>query len=345
MTQIQRTALVTGGSGFVGSHLIPRLLAEGWQVRAIARSEASRQAVEALGATAHQADLNDPLALERAMAGVDTVFHLAAHFKLWGPRRVFDAINVEGTRHVVTAAARARVRRVVYVSAAAVVMGAPQDMTGAHEGLALHQMGFAPYAASKARAEAVLLAAKGVSTVAIRPPFIWGSDMPALDHMVETVKAGQFQWVGGGRQRLSTCHVDNLCHALILAADRGQGAYFVSDEQDTTLKAFLSRLLAARGVVARDRSVPFGLAWVMAGAMGVVWRALRLRGEPPITRQMLRLIGKDFTLDISKARAELGYRAQITPEAGFAAMGAGPNSGVKASITAATAAMASNGRS
>ncbi|MBX3507134.1 MAG: 3-beta hydroxysteroid dehydrogenase, partial [Parvibaculum sp.] len=157
----------------------------------------------------------------------------------------------------------------------------------------------------------------------IRPPFIWGPDMPALDHMVETVRDGQFQWVAGGGQAMSTCHVDNLCHALILAADRGGdgAAYFVSDDADTTLKTFITRLFASRGVTPKDRSVPFGLAWTMAGIMGTAWRLLRLKGEPPITRQMLRLIGKDFTIDISKARTELGYAPVLTPEDGFSMMG------------------------
>lgn len=321
-----RIALVTGGSGFVGGYLIPRLIAEGWRVRAIGRSAQSLAAVEALGAEPKEADLTDKAALARAMDGVDTVFHVAAHFKLWGPKRVFRAINVGGTRNVIAAAERAGVRRVVYVSAAAVVMGRPEPQMQATEDLPLHRMRFAPYSATKAAAEKIVLAANGrragFTTVAIRPPFIWGPGMPALDHMVETVKAGQFQWVAGGGQAMSTCHVENLCHALILAADRGKGgqAYFVSDDADTTLKTFLSHLLASRGLAPGDRTVAFGLAWTMAGVMGTVWRVFRLRGEPPITRQMLRLIGKDFTLNIERARGELGYAPVVTLEEGFAAM-------------------------
>ena len=69
----------------------------------------------------------------------------------------------------------------------------------------------------------------------------------------------------------------------------------------------IAHLLASRGVTPRDRSVPFGIAWTMAGVMGAAWRIFRRKGEPPITRQMLRLIGKDFTLDIRRARDELGY--------------------------------------
>ena len=321
-----RLALVTGGSGFVGRHLIRRLLSKGWRVRSLARSAEARAGVQALGAEPVTGDLSDRDALTRGMDGVEVVFHVAAHFKLWGPMSQFRRINVEGTRNVVEAAERAGVRRIVYVSAAAVVMGRPEPMRGVTEDKAMHKMPFAPYATSKAEAEEVLLAGNdrrpGFSTVAIRPPFIWGPDMPALDHMVETVRAGQFRWIAGGGQALSTCHVDNLCHALILAADHGSGgqAWFVSDGEDTTLKLFLTRLLNSRGVTPKDRAVPFGIAWMMAGVMGAAWRIVRRKGEPPITRQMLRLIGKDFTLDIRRAREELGYSPVTSPADGMRRM-------------------------
>lgn len=321
-----RLALVTGGSGFVGGHLIRRLLSDGWRVRALGRTDEARAEVQALGAEPVEGDLLDCAALAGAMEGVEVVFHVAAHFKLWGPMSLFRRINVEGTRNVVEAAERGGVRRVVYVSAAAVVMGRPEPMRGVTEGMAVRKMPFAPYATSKAEAEEVLLAANGrragFSTVAIRPPFIWGPDMPALDHMVETVRAGQFQWVAGGKQALSTCHVDNLCQAMILAADRGSGgeAFFVSDGEDTTLKSFLTRLLGSRGVTPKDRAVPFGIAWTMAGVMGAVWWIFRRKGEPPVTRQMLRLIGKDFTIDVSRARDQLGYAPVISTADGMRRM-------------------------
>lgn len=325
-----RLALVTGGSGFVGGHLIRRLLSDGWRVHALARSAEARARLQALGAEPVTGDLSDRAALACAMAGamdgVEVVFHVAAHFRFWGPMSLFRRINVEGTRNVVEAAERAGVRRVVHVSAAAVVMGRPEPLRGVTEDMPLRKMPFAPYATSKAEAEEILLAANGrragFSTVAIRPPFIWGPDMPALDHMVETVRAGQFRWVAGGGQALSTCHVDNLCHALVLAADSGSGgkAFFVSDGEDTTLKSFLTRLLQSRGVTPGDRAVPFALAWAMAGVMGALWRLLRRNGEPPITRQMLRLIGQDFTVDNRRAREELGYAPVISPADGMRRM-------------------------
>lgn len=322
-----RAAFVTGGSGFVGSRLITLLVSRGWQVKALARSAAAVAAVQRAGAIPVSGDLTDAGALRAGMAGCEVAFHVAAHFKLWGPRAVFDRVNVEGTRALLDAAIATRcLRRVVAVSAAAVVMGDPEAMLEAHERLPLQTRAFAPYASSKAEGERLLLAANGrrpdFETIAIRPPFIWGAGMPTLDHMVETVRAGRFQWVGGGGQAMSTCHVDNLCDALLLAADNGRGgeAFFVSDGENGTLKGVISALLATRGVVPKDRAVPFRLAWLMAGLMGAAWRLLGRDGEPPITRQMLRLIGKPFTISIAKAGAELGYRPHVSFAEGIAAM-------------------------
>lgn len=324
------TAFVTGGSGFVGSRLISRLLQTGWTVRALARSPEAIRAVQTLGAVPIPGGLDDRVALRAGLKGCDVAFHVAAHFKFWGPRATFDRVNVEGTRALVDIAAEtSSVRRVVAVSAAGVVMGDPVPMLGVDETTPLQTRAFAPYSSSKADGERVLLAANGrrpgFETLAIRPPFIWGAGMPALAHMVERVQAGRWQWVGSGAQPMSTCHVDNLCDALLLAADRGRGgqAYFVSDGEDGTLKTVLSGLLATRGLVAPDRAAPFLAAWVMAGLIETSWRALRLRGEPPLTRQMLRLVGKPFTIRIDKARRELGYAPQVTWERGIAAMSAG----------------------
>ena len=148
---------------------------------------------------------------------------------------------------------------------------------------------------------------------------IWGAGMPMLDHMVETVRVGRWQWVGGGGQAMSTCHVDNLINALLLAAQKGKGgeAYFVADAEEGTLKGVIGGLLATRNVHAADKSVSFGTAWTMAGIFGAVWRLFHLKGEPPITRQMLRLIGKPFTIRVDKARRELGYVPPVTWEEGI----------------------------
>jgi nucleoside-diphosphate-sugar epimerase len=331
-----RVAFVTGGSGFVGKRLIAQLVAKGWTVRALARTQQAATAIAAAGGLPVRGELNDLAALGAGMAGSDTVFHVAAMFKLWGERKDFDHVNVDGMRALVEVAVASKsVARVVAVSAAAVVMGDPVPMENIDETLPVQERSFAPYSSSKGAAERVLLSASGArpafETIAIRPPMIWGAGMPMLDHMVETVKAGQWQWVGHGKQAMSTCHLDNLVDALLLAADHGRGgeAYFVADAETGTLKSVISGLLATKHVKAADKAVSFGMAWTLAGVMASAWRVFRLKGEPPITRQMLRLIGQPFTVRSDKARRELGYVPRISWKEGLANMARMPAGGQK----------------
>src|SRR5689334_7537644 len=122
----ERRAFVTGGSGFVGRNLIPALTGAGWEVRALARSDAAARAVEGVGAQVVRGDLDDERALRAAMAGCEVVFHSAAKVETWGARADFLRINVEGTQHVLDAARVAGVRRVVHVSTEAVLIGGPR---------------------------------------------------------------------------------------------------------------------------------------------------------------------------------------------------------------------------
>jgi nucleoside-diphosphate-sugar epimerase len=146
--------------------------------------------------------------------------------------------------------------------------------------------------------------------------------MPMLDQMIRSIETKQFRWPGDGQQAMSTCHVDNVCRAAILAAERGTGgsSYFVSDGADGTLRTVVTALLATRNIVPPKASVPFGVGWWMAGCMEAVWRIFRIGGEPPITRQMLRMIGMPFTVNIARARRELGYQPIVTWQSGIVAM-------------------------
>lgn len=322
----QPLCLVTGGSGFVGGKLIERLSASGWHVRALARSEEASRIVLKHGGQPVRGALDDEASLLNAAQGCDAVIHVAALFKLWGSKDEFERANVQGTANLLRAsAASPSVKRFIQVGAAAVVMGDMEPMLKVNESHPRQERDWAPYSASKARSEAMVLGANrpGVfETVVIRPPMIWGAGMPTLEHMIDNVHAGQFRWVGDGSQAMSTAHVDNVCHATTLALAKGRGgeAYFISDGKDSTLRQVLSDFFKTKGVIPSDASVPLPLAWFMATQMEWIWRVFGRKGEPPITRQMLRLIGKPFTVDISKARRELGYTPEVSWEKGIQAM-------------------------
>jgi len=311
-------AYVTGGSGFLGKRLIAALVARRVPVTAMARSDTAAAAVTAAGATPSRGDLSDRDAITAAMRGCDTVFHAAAHVEQHGPLATFMAINVAGTEHALAAARAAGIKRFVHIGTEAVLAdGKPIIRADEQRPIADRPAG--PYPFTKGLAEAAVQAAngEGLETVVVRPRFIWGKgDTSVLPQIVTAVKRGRFGWLGGGRYLTSTCHVDNVVEGTLLAAERGTpGAiYFLTDGAPVEFRDFMTRLLATQGVDAsRVRDVPLWLARVVAAATS--WMK-----HPPVTRTALALVGHEVTVDDSKARRELGYRATTTIEAGLAQM-------------------------
>jgi nucleoside-diphosphate-sugar epimerase len=167
---------LTGGSGFVGQRLIPRLVADGHGVVALARSPESMELVQRAGARAYRGDMTAPLSLQAGLGGADIVVNLAAHLQMWGDYSAFRAVNVDGVRNLLEAMRASEVRRLVHVSAAAVVMDRPVAMLGVDERAPLRFPKFAPYIRSKAEAE-VLIREQGdsLSVAVLRPPFYLGA--------------------------------------------------------------------------------------------------------------------------------------------------------------------------
>ena len=151
----------------------------------------------------------------------------------------------------------------------------------------------------------------GFETVVIRPRFVWGAgDTTLLPSMVEMVKSGRFAWIGGGTQLTDVTHVENVIEGLQLGAREGRGgeAYFVTDGEPVVFRDFVSALLDTQGVKAPGRSIPTWVAGPVAAACEGLWRTAPLPGAPPLTRFAYWISSQECTIDIAKARRELGYR-------------------------------------
>lgn len=318
------TVFVTGGAGFVGRSLITTLRERGDNVRAQARSERSIKSVESLGAEPVACDLSDRQALQAGMAGCEWVFHAATAWKDWGSRAYFDQTNVTGTESVLAAARAAGVSRLVYLGTEAVLMDG-QPLVNVDETYPCPGKPAGLYALTRTLAEEAVLAANSpeLATMAVRPGFLWGKgDTVMLPKLTAAIAAGQFVWIGDGSHLRSTIHIVNLCEGMILTAERGRGgeAYNLTDGDPMTLRDFITRLLQTEGIEPGNRSVPFWLAWAIANLAEGLWRLFRLKGTPPITRMRVASSGVEVTLNDAKARQELGYRGQMSIEAGLAEM-------------------------
>jgi nucleoside-diphosphate-sugar epimerase len=314
-------AFVTGGSGFIGGALIERLRSEGWDVRALARSERAAERVRELGADAAMGELEDPGSLRTAAEGCEVAFHAAAKVEDWGDPADFERLNVRGTQNVIDACREAGVRRLVHVGTEAALM-VGQPLVNVDEEAPLRPDSAALYSASKAKAEQLVRSANGdgLETVVVRPRFVWGrGDTSLLPQIVELVRSGRFRWVGGGRHLTATTHVDNTVEGLWLGATKAPagGVYFVTDGEPVVFREFLTEMLGTQGVKIPDKSVPPAVARAAAAAAERIWRLLRRPGSPPLTRFAVWVSSQECTIDISRAERELGYRPVISREKGL----------------------------
>jgi len=317
-------SFVTGGSGFLGRNLIAVLHARGDEVRALARSDGAMEAVRAAGAEPVRGDLDDVDAMTRGLAGCAVVYHSAADVAQFGDVARIAHINVGGTERVIAAARAAGVPRLVHVSTEAVLVGGPR-IVRADESWPRPAHPIGVYPTTKGQAEAVVQAANSatLATVIARPRFIWGAgDTSVLPVLVDAVRTGEFRWIGGGRHLSSTCHVKNVCAGLIACAERGRGGeiYFLTDGEPVEVRAFLTELLETQGVTPGDGALPYWVARAAAWSAEAVWRLFGKKGEPPVTRSAVRLIGDEVTVDDTKARRELGYAPVVTRAAGLEEM-------------------------
>ncbi|TDC59919.1 NAD(P)-dependent oxidoreductase [Micromonospora sp. KC207] len=328
---------LTGGSGFAGGAILRRLVNDGHTVHALARSAAAADAITSAGGLPVSGDLSDLVksgsgpAWLQILGEVDAVVYSAAFMAFWGPDQVFVDRNLLPTRALYQAAVDARVKRFVLVSAASVSTGTNHDHT-VDENSDTGKANIA-YSRVKLRTEQELLALPhgNTSLVVIRPPFLWGRGMThTLQGFIDSVEAGRFSWIDGGRHMVDFCHVDNFAHIITLALDRGDHGLicYVTDGSPRPARDFFTPLLATRGVdVSAANSVPRAVASPLATLMQTAAKARRSATAPPLTPWIISFMGRDRVYDITRARLRLGYQPTITVEEGLRQMAQSHNMG------------------
>jgi len=320
--------LVTGGGGFLGGALVRHLLAAGHSVRSFARG--AYPELEALGVDVQRGDLTDAAAVRRACAGCELVLHNAARAAVWGRYDAFHGPNVVGTRNVLDACRREGVRRLVFTSTASVVFGR-RDICGGDESLPYPRRQASPYAATKAEAERLVLAADSAAlrTVSLRPHLIWGpGDTQIVPRIIAQARAGKVLRVGDGTNVVDTTYIDNAADAHLCAAEAllvnpaaSGRAYFVSNGEPARLWMLIDRILAAAGLPPVRRSVPAPVAVALGAVVETAHEVLRRPGEPRLTRFLAEELSTSHWFDIGAARRELGYEPAVSLGEGLELLG------------------------
>jgi len=320
--------LVTGGGGFLGQAVVRRLLSRGDAVRVLNRSHYPELA--ASGVECRRGDLADAETVRSACRGCHAVVHAGAKAGpgLYWPD--FERANVVGTRNVLAACRAEAVELLVYTSSPSVVH-AGGDIEGGDESLPYPAHFSAPYPASKAQAERLVLAANSsaLKTVALRPHLIWGPrDNHLLPRLIERNRAGRLR-LPAPEKRIDTVYIDNAADAHVLALEdlaatpRSAGkAYFISNGEPLPTAEIMRRLLESVGETPRIGSVALPIARSAAAVIETFWRGLRLKSDPPVSRFTIEHLSTAHWFDISAARRDLGYRPRVTIEEGLSHLAA-----------------------
>lgn len=305
--------LVTGATGFIGRHLVEHLAAGRQRVRALLLPH---ERVELAGAELVRGDVTRPESLEAALRGVRLVYHLAAVVGDWGPERLFQQVNVEGTRNLLVAAARAGVDRVVVVSS--IVVYGSQLMTEVCDEDRPRERGCGPYSRSKTAQEQIALDFHRfgrVPVTVVRPGNVVG---PGSANWVDTpaalLRAGRGLLIDGGDGDATFTWVDNLVELLALAGRSPAAAgrvYNGNDGCGVTWRRYFTDLARLAGASPPRLSLPSGAAMGVAAAMEAAWRAARRPRRPLLTREAVTLLASRHPVPIMRAACELHFAPRV----------------------------------
>jgi len=312
-------ALVTGGGGFIGGRVARMLRERGDHVSILGRRRYPRQEKE--GIKTFQVDLRDAEGVRRACRGMEIVYHVAAIPGIWGRRRDFWEINVDGTGHVIEGCRAAGVGKLVFTSSPSVVFG-EEALCDVDESQPYPRRYLADYPETKAVAERMVLAANGpnLATVALRPHLVWGPGDPHLiPKVVRRARAGKLVQVGDGTNLVDITYIDNAAQAHVLAGDAlapdaacAGRAYFISQGEPVALWPWLNELLVALQVKPVRRTISYKAARRMGATLEAGYRLLRMRREPPMTRFLACQLALSHYFNIEAARRDLGYAPTVS---------------------------------
>jgi dihydroflavonol-4-reductase len=305
-----RRSLITGGSGFIGSHLVDALVARGHAVRIF---DCKPPAMLPPGVEFVRGTILDAAALRRAMQGIDLVFHLAGIAHLWtDDAGAFDDINWRGTEMVLSAASRSAIRRMVHCSSETVLMPRRGGAATVDEATRLTFADMAgPYSRSKYRAEeaAVAAARDGLAVVIVNPTIPLGGGDRALTPPTALIA----QLLLRPPPLLLDCmlnlvDVRDVATGMLQAAERGRtGERYILGGENVRLLALAERLARLRGRPGRRLTLPAPLA--LAAGHVSEWIATHVTGTRPIaTAEGVELALRSAPLASDKARRELAYR-------------------------------------
>lgn len=308
-------ALITGASGFVGTHLIKKLLKNNWSVRILIHN---KNIHESRDCEVFTGDIGDKKVLEDALREVDVLFHLAA--ALGGAllaKNEFFRINAAGTQKVLEAAFNAGVKKAIHFSSAG-VLGAVQNNEAADEGYPTGPI--SAYDQSKLEGEKIALnfAKEGKPVIVIRPGWVYGHGDRRTFKLIRAIAQKKFILVTRGQAHQTPVFIDDLLQGVMLCVEQGRSGeiYNIAGDEVLTVRQIVENIAIATNSTIPKISLPLFPTKVAAWKLEKTFRLFKK--EAPLTRGKLAFFIHPKPLSIQKAVRELGYVPQTNFQTGIA---------------------------
>ncbi len=310
-------ALVTGASGFIGSHMVDALLEKKWNVTALVRKATDTKWLESRGVHLVHADYDDGASLERATAGMDVVFHLGAVLKAMDWETYYRG-NALGTERLLEACLKSPhpLKRFVFCSSIAAAGASPKGSPKNEEAPCTPT---SLYGKSKHAAEKIVDTYKGqLPIVTIRPPNVLGPGQKEMKAVIKLIQKRIIPLLGNGEKQTSICYVDDVVDAMILAAEHenalGQ-TYFVTDNREYSWREMLETIARKLGIKWALR-LPYPMLYTIATLSE--WIS-KMTGAAPLLKRSDVLSARNnyWLFNSDKIQEELGFVPKVPFEEGI----------------------------
>ena len=314
--------IVTGATGFLGFHLVKRLKKMGFVVIGLGRNVEKGNKINELGANFISIDLSEKEKLNTIFQNVDYVFHCAAKSSVWGDYKSFYKANVEGTKNITDLCLKNNVKRLIYVSSPSIYFDF-KDKLNIKETEPPTKHPANNYIKTKIIAENIIDNAfkDGLDVITIRPRGIFGLGDSAI--LPRLLKANREKFIPKTRKNdilIDITHIDNVVEAMVLAMQtdkkyRGE-KYNITNDENIYLYKTLENTINKAGKKFNSKYIPYKLMFILVSIIEFLYKSIPNK-EPIFTRYSLGLLSFNQTLDISKAKNDLGYEPIISVEEGL----------------------------
>ena len=303
---------VTGGTGFVGSHIVRLLTIKNHEVSILVRENSNLDLIEGLPYGKALGDVTNIESLETGIPDdTEWLFHNAAIMAEWGSKKHFFSVNVEGTRNILEVVRKKDIPNLIYTSSTA-LYGFPNRSEPLNEDDPWKPMN--NYQKSKAESEKLIrqyIADYGIKATMVRAPAVFGKgDMYTGPQMIRFLQNGSMVTFGGGNNLQSFTHGEDFARCLVLSAeniDKSSGNAYNVASFDCTQREFLDALSDELGVEKKYRNFPYTMSVALGALLTQLYKAFNRKNAPLLTSFRVKLFGSKYLIDISKAERDIGY--------------------------------------